>query len=234
MAQTASSKILGSLLSATLGVSIGLVGIFITVLSSSIHSRWVAQDAETSFYGFPLPWLSKSLGFTASFEDFLSQARTPPVVNYLAFALDFLFYTAPLLALTYLLMGAASHHRFWRVPKTLSSSGALLCFAGALSVLVGMIFVLMSVSDMTTKVYIDGEVNRYGSPLPWLSRGFGDAVLDAEGLFSQIRAPPIVDYQALLADLAFYVLPASTTIYGIVGLIHASQYLARRLLWPRT
>ena len=123
MAETASSKILGSLLSTTLGVSIALIGSFITVLSSSVHSRWVAQDAETSLYGFPLPWLSKGLGY---------------------------------------------------------------------------------------------------------------AVLDAEGLLSQIRAPPKVDYQALLADLAFYALPASAVIYGIVGLIHASQYLARRLLRPRT
>lgn len=122
MAQTASGKILGSLRSTILGVSVGLVGVFITVLSSSIHSRWVAQDAEASLYGFPLPWLSKSLGFTASFEDFLNQTR----------------------------------------------------------------------------------------------------------------APPIVDYQALLADLAFYMLPASAVIYGSVGLIHASRYLARRLLWPRT
>jgi len=234
MAETASSKILGSLLSTTLAVSIALIGSFITVLSSSVHSRWVAQDAETSLYGFPLPWLSKGLGYAVlDAEGLFSQIRAPPTVNYSAFALDLLFYTAPLLAMTYLLVGAASH-RTWRVPPTLSSSRALLCFAGALSVLVGMIFVLTSVSDMTTKVFIDGEVNRYGSPLPWLSKSFGDAVIDTEGLLSQIRAPPKVDYQALLADLAFYALPASAVTYGIVGLIHASQYRARRLLRPRT
>lgn len=85
-----------------------------------------------------------------------------------------------------------------------------------------------------TSVVIDGEFNRYGSPLPWLSKSFGDTVIDTERLLSQIRAPPIVDYQALLADLAFYMLPASAVIYGSVGLIHASRYLARRLLWPRT
>lgn len=234
MAQIASSKILGSLLSTTLGVSIGLVGIFITVLSLSVHSRWVAQDAEASLYGFPLPWLSKSLGFTASFEDFLNQARASPVVNYSAFALDFLLYTAPLLVLTYLLMGVASRHRIWRVPRTLSSSGALLCLAGLLSVLLGMTFVLTSLSNRITSVVIDGEFNRYGSPLPWLSKSFGDAVLDTEQFLSQIRAPPIVDYQALFADLAFYMLPASAVVYGIVGLIHTSQYLARKLSESRT
>ena len=234
MAQTASSKTIGSLQSTTLGVSIGLVGTFITVLSSSIHSRWVAQDAEANLYGFPLPWLSKSLGFTASFEDFLNQARSPPVVNYPAFALDFLFYTAPLLALTYLLVGAASRHRVWRLPPTLMSSGSLLYLAGLLSVLLGMIFVLASLSNMMTLAWYDGHVDRYGSPLPWLSKRFGYAVIDTEGLLSQIRAPPIVDYQALLADVAFYLLPSSAVVYGTVGLIHTSQYLARRLLRPRT
>ena len=124
MAHTASSKTIGSLQSTTLGVLIGLVGMFITVLSSSIHSRWVAQDAEANLYGFPLPWLSKSLGFTASFEDLVNQARSPPVVNYPAFALDFLLYTAPLLAMTYLLMGAASHPRDWRLPQTLCHPAA--------------------------------------------------------------------------------------------------------------
>ena len=229
MVQTTSSKILGSLRSTTLGVSVGLVGVFITVLSSSIHSRWVAQDAEASLYGFPLPWLSKSLGFTASWEDFLNQVRSPPVVNYSAFALDFLFYTAPLLALTYLLVGAASRHRVWRLPQTLMSSGRLLFFAGLLSVLLGMTFVLASLSSGMTLAWYDGHVDRYGSPLPWLSKRFGYAVIDTEGLLSQIRAPPIVDYQALLADVAFYLLPSSAVVYGTVGLIHTSQYLAREL-----
>ncbi len=234
MVQTASSKILGSLLSTILGVSVGLVGVFITVLSMSIHVTWVALDAEATLYGFPLPWLSKALGYAVmDTEGLRSQIRAPPTVGYSAFVLDFLLYTAPLLALTYLLMRAGSHHRVWRVTPTLSSSSALLCL-GVLSVLVGMIFVLTSVSDMTTIVYIDGEVNRYGFPLPWLSKGFGDAVIDTEGLTSQIRTPPAVDYQALLADLAFYLLPASAAIYGIVGSIRASQYIGRRLLWPRT
>ncbi len=108
-------------------MSIGLAGILLTVLSLSIQSRWVALDAEAALYGFPLPWMSKNLGFTFSFMDFLNQARAPPTINYPAFALDFLVYTSPLLALAYLLIGAASRYSGRRVPMVFSSSASLHC-----------------------------------------------------------------------------------------------------------
>ena len=70
------------------------------------------------------------------------------------------------------------------------SSGSLHCFAGLLSVLLGMTFVLTSLSSRMTLAWYDGHIDRYGSPLPWLSKRFGYAVKTLKVFFHKSERLP--------------------------------------------
>ncbi len=85
-------------------------------------------------------------------------------------------------------------------------------------------------SFQVREVFIDAEVNRYGYPLPWLSKGLGDAVLTFDRLVEQARAPPRIDLVAFVLDFAFYTAAMMTMISAVLGLVIVLQYVGQRFL----
>ncbi len=77
-----------------LGSLSALGGCTLTVLSLSSHTRELVIDAEINRYGYPQPWLSKTLGGAVStFESLFQQAASPPQIDVAEFLFDSVVYT---------------------------------------------------------------------------------------------------------------------------------------------
>lgn len=81
------------------GLFSGFAGSVLTVLSISHRVQELEIDVEIDWYGYPFPWLSKTIGGPVlTFEGLIRQATSPPQVNLMSFALDFTVYTLAVLA----------------------------------------------------------------------------------------------------------------------------------------
>ena len=84
------------------GLFSGLAGSIATLLSLSHRVQELVIDAEIDRYGYPFPWLSKTLGKPAiTFEELVQQAGLSPQVDLVGFALDFVFYALAVLLIIY-------------------------------------------------------------------------------------------------------------------------------------
>ena len=87
-----------------------LGGCTLTVLSLSSHTRELVIDAEINRYGYPQPWLSKTLGGAVStFESLLQQAASPPQIDVAAFLFDSVLYTFGIALVLSIILVLARH-----------------------------------------------------------------------------------------------------------------------------
>jgi len=89
---------------------------------------------------------------------------------------------------------------------------------GCLSALGGCALTVLSLSSHTRELVIDGEINRYGYPQPWLSKTLGGAVSTFGSLLQQAGAPPRIDVAAFLFDSILYTFGIAIVLFSILVL----------------
>ncbi len=119
------------------------------------------------------------------------------------------------------------------VKPAASLSGTFWTLLGLFSGLGGSILTVLSLSHQTREVFIDAEINRYGFPLPWMSKVLGGAVSTFDGLVQQARAPPRVDLVAFVLDFAFYAVAVIVLVLAVIGLVSAVSSAGRHLAGPK-